>query len=215
MPRRGSQKPREPKRRGEPVVRKVLEVTLEQLAKHGYERLSVPEVASLAGVNKTSVYRRWPTKSDLVREALHVSMGHGEAPPDTGSLRTDLLALAKAAAAFVESPIGGGVLRTLLAESAPEVRSLARQMLESQQGTEGHRLVFQRAVERGELAADADVRLLLSTVAGALMHRAFVEEQRLSGEYLGALISLVVDGVARRRGAAGAGAPSSPGARRS
>lgn len=199
MTRRASQQPKESKRRGEPVVRKVLEITLELLAAHGYERLSVPEVASLAGLNKTSVYRRWPTKSELVAEALRVSMGHAEVPPDTGSLRTDLLALAKAAAVFVESPIGAGVLRTLFAEGAPEVRTLARRMLRAQQPTDGQRQVFQRAVERGELSPASDVRLLLSTVAGAIMNRVFVEEERLSEEYLEALIDLVVDGLASVR----------------
>lgn len=185
-------------------MRKVLEVTLEQLAQRGFERLSVPEVARLAGLNKTSVYRRWPTKEELVREALTVSLAAApEDVPDTGSLRSDLLALARGALAFVESPLGAGVLRTLFAEGAhPEVRTLAASMFR-QQETEVPRTVFDRAVGRGELPAEADVRLLLSTVAGALMHRAFVEQEPVTDAYLEQLIDLLLNGLvqapARRR----------------
>jgi AcrR family transcriptional regulator len=186
------------KQRGEPVVRKVLAVTLEQLAVHGFERLSVPEVAALAGLNKTSVYRRWPTKGDLVRDALGTSMGHAREVPDTGDLRSDLLELARVAVGFVESPQGMGVLRTLFAEGAnPEVRELAGAMLR-QQDTEGPRRVFKRAIARGELPEDTDVRLLLTTIAGALMHRLFVEQQRVTEAFLQRLIDLVLLGAKKR-----------------
>jgi AcrR family transcriptional regulator len=47
-----------------------LDAVIEELAAASYERLSIPDVAERAGVNKTSVYRRWPTRSDLVRAAL-------------------------------------------------------------------------------------------------------------------------------------------------
>ena len=186
------------KQRGEPVVRKVLEVTLEQLAVHGFERLSVPEVAERAGLNKTSVYRRWPTKSELVREALSASMGHAGEVPDTGDLRSDLLVLARAAVGFVESPQGMGVLRTLFAEGAnPEVRKIAGAMLR-QQETEGPRRVFKRAIARGELAEDADVKLMLTTIAGALMHRIFVEQDQATDAFLQRLIDLILLGAKKR-----------------
>ncbi len=180
------------------MVRRVLEVTLEQLALHGFERLSVPEVAALAGLNKTSVYRRWPTKGDLVREALGASMGHAGEVPDTGDLRTDMLEMARAAVGFVESPLGMGVLRTLFAEGAnPEVHKLAGAMLR-QHETEGPRRVFKRAIGRGELSEDADVKLLLTTIAGALMHRIFVEQERATEAFLQRLIDLVLFGARKR-----------------
>lgn len=199
MTRRSAEEPAEPrKRRGEPVVRKVLEVTLEQLALHGFERLSVPEIAALAGLNKTSVYRRWPTKGDLVREALTTSMGHAGEVPDTGDLRSDLLMLARAAVGFVESPQGMGVLRTLLAEGAnPEVREFAASMIR-QQETAGPRLVFKRAIARGDLAADTDVKLILTTIAGALMHRILIEQARVTDAFLERLIDLVLFGAKGR-----------------
>jgi len=185
------------KQRGEPVVRRVLEVTLEQLAAHGYERLSVPEVATLAGLNKTSVYRRWPTKADLVREALGASMGNAAQALESGDLRADLLTLARTAVAFVESPLGLAVLRTLLAEGAnPEVKGLAASMIQ-QQGAQGPGAIFERAVARGELAHSTDVKLVLTTVAGAIMHRILIEQSSVTEDFLTRLIDLVIFGLRR------------------
>ncbi len=185
------------KQRGEPVVRRVLEVVLEQLAAQGYERLSVPEVAARAGLNKTSVYRRWPTKGDLVREALGASLGHAEEAVDTGDLRADLLTLARAAVAFVESPLGLAVLRTLLAEGAnPEVKGLAAAMIQ-QQGSQGPGAIFERAIARGELARSTDVKLVLTTVAGAIMHRILIEQSAVTEDFLMRLIDLVLFGMTR------------------
>jgi AcrR family transcriptional regulator len=189
---------KEPKQRGEPVVRRVLEVTLEQLAAHGFERLSVPEIAASAGLNKTSVYRRWPTKGALVRDALGASMGHTTTLPDSGDLRTDLLILARAALGFVESPLGLAVLRTLLSEGAnPEVREVATMMFQ-QQESDGPALVFARAIARGEIAQETDVRLVLTTVAGSLMHRVLIEQVTITNEFVERLIDLVLFGLARR-----------------
>ncbi len=178
-------------------MRRVLEVALQQLAAHGFERFSVPEVAAIAGLNKTSVYRRWPTKADLVREALGASMGHTTEVIDSGDLRADLLSLARIAVVFVESPSGLAVLRTLLAESAnPEVKGLAASMLH-QQRAEGPALIFERAIARGELPKDTDVRLVLTTVAGAIMHRIFIEQTAVTENFLIRLIDMVLFGVKR------------------
>ena len=182
------------------MVRRVFEATLELLAAQGYERLSVPEVAERAGLNKTSVYRRWPTKGDLVREALEASMAPQGPLPDTGELRGDLLAFARSAVGFVESPLGEGVLRTLLAGGpSPEVRAFAASVFRQQEGA-GPRQVFARAVARGELPASADVTLVLKTLAGALMHRLLIEQARCTDAYLERLIDLVLLGITSRRG---------------
>lgn len=191
------------RRRGEPVVRRVLEVTLEQLAARGYAELSIPEIAAAAGLNKTSVYRRWPTKAELVQEALRVSLGHAEPPPDSGDLRQDMLAMAKTAVGFARSPLGLGVLRTLLAEGAnPELRAIADAMIQARDGS-GPRCVLERAIERGELPAGTDVRLILSVIAGTVVHRLLVEQGRLTGAELQRLVDLVLYGVVGRGGVRG------------
>lgn len=190
--------PRVRKRRGEPVVQAVFAITLEQLAARGFERLSLPDIAEAAGLNKTSLYRRWPTKGELVRDALTASMTPPHDVPDTGDLRSDLLAMTRTAVAFVESPQGMAVHRMLLAESAnPEVRMLAATIFRQKEGR-GARLILKRAIRRGELPRDVDTRLILTTIAGALLHRTFVEHQPVTGRFLEGLVDLILSGVRRR-----------------
>jgi AcrR family transcriptional regulator len=192
-----SRRQREPRRRGLPVVRKVLDVTLQQLAQVGFERLSVPEIAADAGVNKTSVYRRWPTKVDLVRAALDFSLEHPREAPDTGALRSDLIALARQSTAFIESPRGKGVLRMLFAEGAhPEVRRLAASTWDQEDHQVIH-AVIRRAIRRRELPRNTDVSLILFTIAGALLHRAFVEQQPISAAFVERVVDLVLVGAQR------------------
>src|SRR5512138_898011 len=72
--------------RSERVVRDVLAAAAAEMARVGYVALRVEDVAARAGVNKTTVYRRWPTKADLVRDVLCGLGGDQHEAPDTGSL---------------------------------------------------------------------------------------------------------------------------------
>lgn len=190
---------RAPQPRGDAFVRVVLETTLAQLAEVGFERLSIPAIAELAGVNKTSVYRRWPSKSELVHDALAVAMRHVDAAPDTGELRGDLLALARTVAEFVQSPVGAGILRVLLAEGAsPEVRALASAAYRDAD-QRIPRAAITRAVARGELAESVDPRVLLFTIAGAIVHRVFIERGRATQPFLEQVVDLVLYGATRAK----------------
>jgi AcrR family transcriptional regulator len=188
-----------PQPRGSAFVRAVLDVTLSLLAEVGFERLSIPEVAERAGVNKTSIYRRWPSKDDLVRDALAVAMNHADDPPNTGELRGDLIALARTVAAFTQSRVGTALIRIMLAEGGnPEVRALANAAY-SEAGKHGPWIVIQNAMQRGELSVNADPSLMLFTIAGAIMHRVFVEQRDASNEFLIQIVDLVLYGAAANR----------------
>jgi AcrR family transcriptional regulator len=185
--------------RGEEFTRMVLDATLTQLAELGFERLSIPQVAEISGVNKTSIYRRWPTKADLVREALAIPLSHADEAPNTGALRTDLIALASGVAAFMQSRVGTALIRIMLAEGGnPEVRTLANAAY-SDARKHGPWIVVQRAVERGELKGDVDPSLMLFTLAGAIMHRVFVEQRDAPEKFLKQAVDLVLYGAASQR----------------
>jgi AcrR family transcriptional regulator len=185
--------------RGEEFTRMVLDATLTQLAELGFERLSIPQVAEISGVNKTSIYRRWPTKADLVREALAIPLSHADEAPNTGALRTDLIALASSLAAFMQSRVGTALIRIMLAEGGnPEVRTLANAAY-SDARKHGPWIVVQRAVERGELKGDVDPSLMLFTLAGAIMHRVFVEQRDAPEKFLKEAVDLVHYGAASQR----------------
>lgn len=183
------------KPRGPAVVERVLEVTLEELGRVGLARLSLPRVAELAHINKTSLYRRWPTKQALVAAALKLSVPTENQLPDHGNLELDLVELASALAAFIASPAGLGVLRTVFAEGdTTQTRRLAQAMWTSP-AQAAPRLVLERAVARKELRPDIDLDLLLHTIAGAVLHRVFVERTPADAPWARRLIRLLARGV--------------------
>lgn len=186
-------------RRGEAMIHRVLEVTLQQLAEVGFERLSIPEIAEVAGVNKTSIYRRWATKAELVQAALGHSMDHLHDLPDTGQLATDLEAMVKLVRDFVTSSRGMGVVRTVFAdgESVGLPQLMQSMWPESMQALP--RVVIERAFRRGELPADADVEMLLFTLAGAILHRVFVERRQVDDDFARRLVNLVLHGTLKGR----------------
>jgi AcrR family transcriptional regulator len=188
-----------PQARGEAFTSAVLDAALTQLAEVGFERLSIPQVADIAGVNKTSIYRRWPSKADLVRDALAVPISHTGDAPDTGALRTDLIALAGTMAAFTQSRVGTALIRIMLAEGGnPEVRALAT-MAYSEAGKHGPWIVIKRAAERGEISGNVDQSRVLFTIAGAIMHRVFVEHRDVPQTFLKEVVDLVLFGAVIKR----------------
>jgi len=85
----------------------LLAATLELLQEHGYDRLTLDAVAATARASKATLYRRWPTKADLVTAAFVESTRHTAECPDTGTLRGDLLRLAESMCAHMSANAGG------------------------------------------------------------------------------------------------------------
>src|SRR5215469_11148114 len=151
-PRRG--RPRDPA-----VDEAVLSAAVELLADAGFGRLTMEQVAARAGVGKASVYLRWPNKMTLLADAIQHHAGVVPDVPDTGSLpgdmRTFLRALLRTfgAASRAMAAVSGEVDRH------PELRAAWRQSVAAAL-TVCVREIVERAVQRGELAADSDVGLL-------------------------------------------------------
>jgi AcrR family transcriptional regulator len=148
--------------RGEPVIRRVLAAALGELGKVGYGALRVEDVAARANVNKTTVYRRWATKEELIRAAL-LTLAEEQmrslAAPDTGSLIEDLRSITRQYVELLDRQEHRVLRRVLTAEQAdPEVSAIARSL----------QLVYdtvplallERAAKRGELRPDVDHVLL-------------------------------------------------------
>lgn len=174
------------------MVATVMAEALSLLAEVGFERMTLPEVATRAGVNKTSLYRRWPTKAVLIRDALSGAMA---APPDfvpSGDLTTDLVEWGKAAVLFSASALGQAVFRALLVAHVPELKSLPEELSAA---SAVPRLLFEAAKARGELDASIDTELVLSMVAGTLLHRQHVERRPVDEQTLGEVIDIVLHGV--------------------
>jgi AcrR family transcriptional regulator len=185
------------------VVRDVLEATLDVLAKRGYAALSFEEVATKAGVSRTTIYRRWPAKVDLVRAALlHMADEHPVAP-DTGSIRSDLIEGVRVKLAAHVAERDSGLIRAIPAEHAdPELMALVRTV--RMRFLQPFLAAIERAVARGELPRAVDPMLVLDAILSAvhMKHAVFCEE--IDAAYMEGLVDLVLDGArtlpAARRG---------------
>jgi AcrR family transcriptional regulator len=179
--------------RGDRLVVNVLEATIAELSHLGVETISVESVAERAGVNKTTIYRRWPTPEKLVRAALLRIANEGIFVPDTGSLRTDLSKLIDMLRILLASPHTHALIRMHLggmmhAALAPLARTIRRQKDEQM------KTVFVRAVERGELPAGTDVDLLYDTLVGAFFNLAVFQREPASEARMERAVDLILEG---------------------
>ena len=116
----GRGRPKVKQVRGEQLVAKVLQATLEELAEAGYEQLSFEQIADRADVNKVTLYRRWASKRDLARDALSAAVAL-EVPSstETGELRSDLVAALTLVRDLADSPTTRAIMR-LVAAGSPD-----------------------------------------------------------------------------------------------
>lgn len=154
--------------------RNILRATLEELAGADYGALSMDDVAKRAGVNKTTVYRKWPTKADLVGSALLAFAEQISLAPSTGSLRGDLLHIGRQMLNLALSLEGQGLARLSLLRRPERELAVTMVRLREQRNAKLEDLLGS-AVERGELARDADLPLMLDMLGGLLHVRLFVK----------------------------------------
>ncbi|MDQ5833551.1 MAG: TetR/AcrR family transcriptional regulator, partial [Actinomycetota bacterium] len=166
--------------------RAILDATLTLLDESGYGPLTIEAVAARAGVGKTTIYRRWPSKLELVIEAV------GEMRPplpteDTGSVQGDFLAFQRNQINRVAAGPLPRVAPRLIAESVGDAELQAvvqRELIAPVRQAIGE--VLQRGVDRGELLADLDVELATDIVHGTVVYRILTSQ----GDLLGAVSAI-------------------------
>ncbi|GAA2275174.1 TetR/AcrR family transcriptional regulator [Nonomuraea roseoviolacea subsp. roseoviolacea] len=180
-----------PLRGGPAREAELLGAVLEVLRETGYDRLSVDTVAARARASRQTVYRRWRTKADLVVAAFVSAASPLPEVPDMGSLRGDLLWLMEFLVAELE-PLGD-VIAGLVGEIRHN-RELAA-AVDRHYVTGRRRLmleVFQRAWDRGELAAAADTELLWQLGPAALLFRGLISGEPVDGDLARRLVDHVL-----------------------
>jgi AcrR family transcriptional regulator len=149
----------------------IVVATLELLAEQGFRQLTMEQVARRAGVGKATIYRRWPAKADLVKDAIRYFSA--ELPvPDTGSLAGDYAVLSEAVIAVARNRNAALLMPRLLSEVAqdPEMHAVFSAWLVEPR-REVLRTVLRRAIERGELRPGADLELLIDMLVGPVIYR--------------------------------------------
>ena len=175
----------------------ILRAALEELAQVGYSALSIESVASRVGVAKTTIYRRYPTKVELLHSAIrqYLSDALGE-PRDTGSLRGDLIALGQQMMQLASSVLGQSLFRTrLLDRVAPELERLGQEC-ESEREVLQKRIA-ERAIARGELASVADFERVMHVLSGALLFKLVFRKQSVDELEISHIVDMLLNGIAK------------------
>ena len=154
----------------------ILSAVLEGLAERGYDRMSMDDVATRARVGKAAIYRRWPSKAVVVADAIaHWRRGLGSVqPPNTGSLRGDIDALAVAIPDLNEAEVGTMkvVIGVATAATHDPVLAAALDELVLSQPRRMIGVVLDNAVARGEIPAGRDLALIGDAALGLNILRA-------------------------------------------
>lgn len=198
QPQRGERLPApRPGGRSARVVAQVFQATSAELIEHGYVELSLERVATRAQVNKTTIYRRWPNKEDLVI-ALVQSLGDPSfETPATGEVNHDLLRLARSMTKRLVQYHGRGLARVIAAEHEDtEVAKVALRIRRKMREPWGK--VLRIALSRGQIRADVDIDLLVEVVVSAVTLRVIKRDQSVDDKFLQSLVDLVLLGARPR-----------------
>ena len=181
-------------RRGEHVRQTVLAAAFDELVANGFDGATVAGVAKRSGVHETTVYRRWATRENLLVAALLERSADAIPAPDTGSIKGDLLAIVREVLSYVGSPAGTAILRAAMLP-------VDDAYTEARKDFWAHRLdalepVVARGIERGELRAGTDGRLLLEILIAPIHGRLLLTGEPVGDELAERLVDIALNGAA-------------------
>lgn len=181
----------------------ILAATRQALVELGWSKLTLGDVAVRAGVAKTTLYRRWPGKNELVVDAV-AELFDELSLPDRGSLAADIEGVVLQFAAILARPEARSGLMAVVAEATRDeaLRERIRASIVERQ----KRLVLAgraRAQARGELAPESDadeaaraVDLIFDMVAGAVVHRTLVSAEPADEKWVRGFTRVLLSGLA-------------------
>ncbi|WP_433194361.1 TetR/AcrR family transcriptional regulator [Nocardia sp. CA-107356] len=178
------------------VRQAVLDATLQLAAEHGPDAVSIGEVARLAGVHETSIYRRWGTREHVILDAL-LSYSSQQLPiPDTGTVRGDLLEFARSIAAYQAGPLGIALARAMaVAEDDSVLASNRAQFWQSR--FDLARVIIDRGVARGELPETTDAAMALESLIAPVHFRALLTRQPVDEAFFARVVDQLLHGITR------------------
>jgi AcrR family transcriptional regulator len=197
--------------RSERAHEAILDATLDLLVEEGFSRMSIEGVANRAHVGKATIYRRWPSKADLVAEAVARIKGHELQDVDTGNVRDDLASLWRQASKGSRDSGSGEVTELMVKLMSARARHPELQEAFTRHVIEPRRRivadVLRRGIERGELRADLDIELAMDVLMGLAAYRSMVTAGHGAPPTVEAterVINLVLEGIGRHSEPAGA-----------
>jgi AcrR family transcriptional regulator len=160
----------------------VLDATVAELIERGYGGLTVDGVAARAGVNKTTLYRRWGGRDSLIVDAVETFAAAQVKVPDSGDIDEDLRLWARSILATLTGPVSGALVRAVFggAGDSPQVRDLRHRFWLTRSTLVTP--IVQRAVERGQLPAGTVPAEVIKHVGAPLYYRLLVLAEPLTPE---------------------------------
>ena len=174
-----------------PREAELLEVTLRLLQEHGYDGLTVDAVAMTARASKATVYRRWPSKAELVLAAFIEGIRQVAVPPDTGTLRGDLLRMGQLVCEQARQH--GSTMRAVLVEVSrnPALNDVMQhEFVDQRKALIQH--ILHQAVERGEIDRAAISNELWDLLPGYLIFRSIMATRPPTQRTVQALVDDVI-----------------------
>ena len=179
------------------VDRAILDATRELIVERGVHEFRTEDVAGRAGVGKGAIYRRYSSKDELVTAAVAALVDEEIQVPDTGSTRSDLLALMGEAVELYRGSVPGRLMPNLVSAMAqrPELARAVRDgFLAGRRAALAH--VLRRGIERGDLRSDLDLEFALDVFGGPLFYRLLITGGPIDERLAEAVTELILRGFA-------------------
>lgn len=188
----GTGRPRDPR-----IDRAIIAATLDLIAEQGVEAFRTEDVASRAGVGKGAIYRRFPSRGELVVAAVAALVDEQIVVPDTGSTRSDLHAVMQEAVALYSGSLPGRLMPNLVSAMArsPELAEAVRKGFLASRRTALVE-VLRRGIDRGDLRHDLDVEFALDVLGGPLFYRLLITGGPLDQRLVESVVDLMLGGFA-------------------
>ncbi|MGN5764899.1 TetR/AcrR family transcriptional regulator C-terminal ligand-binding domain-containing protein [Acinetobacter calcoaceticus] len=173
-------KQRRPGGRAERMVTAIHQATYQLLLTTDYENIEIPDIAKLAQVNKTTIYRRWPTKIELILDVVSTRIKADVALPDTGDTLKDLCLFLKNIVISLSSPFTLNLLKASLSHPDEQVQTARKHFWEERFMLA--KPLIDRAIQRGELSASTQVRDFFELAAAPIFYRVFITADAISDQ---------------------------------
>jgi AcrR family transcriptional regulator len=191
-----SPSPPDPNRRNQRSHRAILASTSALIGELGYEGVSIEAIAKHAGVGKQTIYRWWPSKGAIALEALNDSLVTVTDFPDTGDIVEDLRTQMKGVTELLSTTEFGRVYQGLLAaaQSDPSISQAHLDQIIAPANVACYARL-EKAKERGEMRADADLQALIDLLYGAIYYRLLLHTRPLEPDQIDAALDITFDGL--------------------
>jgi AcrR family transcriptional regulator len=195
------------RRRGQVLESAITEAVLALLGEIGYEAVTMEGIAARARTGKAALYRRWPSKADLVVDVLQRCLAPMDDVPDHGNVRDDLLAVLRRLAGVVNSPAGCAIPAIATRDRA-FVELVAERVVVPQQRMLMD--VLGRGIVRGEVRSDAPLDLVAEVGPSMLLKRVLADGPTVRDAFVVSIVDeLLLPMIAPQPVALGYGASSS------